>query len=70
MKEMEKMEANCLIVRCETLRKVFGERFWNDTEKVVCIPTNRIWHDEWSALEREGMDVCSARAVQYLIAEL
>lgn len=30
----------------EILRAVFGERFWNDSENIICVPTNRITPDE------------------------
>ena len=52
----------------EILRAVFGERFWNDSENVICVPTNRITPEEWWELENTH-NVLSTDS-QYLIAEL
>ena len=63
------METNCLIVDAQMLRRAFGERFWNDVEGIICVPTKRISASEWSTLWIDGVNTEVARKVQYLIAE-
>ena len=62
----------CLVVDIDILRQVFGERFWNDTEDIRCVPTARITVEEDQKLIGFGVRLTSSsghRRAQYLVSE-
>jgi hypothetical protein len=67
---MDLYESNCLVVDWDILRKVFGEKYWNDHENIICIPTNRITEEEFDKLLDFDLEKIAIKEEQFLIAEL
>lgn len=66
---MESYESNCLVVNWDILRKVFDEKYWNDHENIICVPTNRITEEEFDRLLDFDLEKIDVKEVQFLIAE-
>jgi hypothetical protein len=67
---MDIYESNCLVVDWDILRKVFGEKYWNDRENIICVPTNRITEEEFDELLDFDLEKIAIKEEQFLIAEL
>lgn len=67
---MDTYESNCLVVDWDILQKIFGEKYWNDHENVICVPTNRITEEEFDQLLDFDLEKIAVKEAQFLIAEL
>lgn len=67
---MDTYESNCLVVDWDILRKIFGEKYWNDHKNVICVPTNRITEEEFDQLLDFDLEKIAVKEAQFLIAEL
>lgn len=68
---MEPYESNCLVVDWDIVSDVFGEKYWNCHDGIICIATNQITDEEFSDLfSRHDLSKQSCQKVQFLIAEL
>lgn len=62
------MPIKALHVDWDTLRKIFDEQWWNDTENIICVSVAQIT-DPQEMLELD-CDVPGWRDYHYLISEL
>jgi hypothetical protein len=62
------MPVKALHVNWDTLRRIFGERWWNDTEDLICAVVSKIV-DPHEICELD-CDVPNWRDYHYLISEL
>jgi hypothetical protein len=63
------MESNVLLVDRTALFAVFGEKYWNDHEDIVCVPTERITQDEAYKMLSYKKELNGWQKAQYLISE-
>lgn len=68
---MDPYETNCLVVDWDIMRDVFGDKYWNEHDGVICVPTNRISDEEYEDLfSRHNVCKESVKKAHFLIAEL
>ena len=66
-------ETNCLIFLENDiwmLKSVLGERFWNDTENIRCVPTRCVTDEECLEFDKLAGRPLNIRKAQFLIAEM
>jgi hypothetical protein len=66
---MDVYESNCLVVDWDILRQVFGEKYWNNNEQIICVPTNRLTEEEFNGLSNFDLEKIDVKEAQFLIAE-
>lgn len=68
---MDPYESNCLVVDWDVATDIFGEKYWNDHDGIICVPTHRITEDEFhDLLVRQDLKTDLIKKAQFLIAEL